>query len=78
MGLWGVMDEGRGGTQVFGVAEDSVKSIRVRVAGAWLEMAIRRNGFYLDLPGVPHDQAGVVEATLEDGTKQVHDIQTGM
>jgi hypothetical protein len=77
VGLWGVID-GSGGTQVFGVAEDSVKSIRVMVAGAWREVPIERNGFYLDLPGVPHRQVGIVEATLADGTKQIHDIQTGM
>jgi hypothetical protein len=77
MGLWGLMDDGRGGTQVFGVAEDSVKSMRVMVAGAWRDLPIARNGFYLDLPGVPHDQAGLVEAILQDGTKQLHDIQTG-
>jgi hypothetical protein len=77
VGLWGVID-GNGGTQVFGVAEDSVKSIRVMVAGAWRDVPIERNGFYLDLPGVPHRQVGTVEATLTDGTKQIHDIQTGM
>jgi hypothetical protein len=77
MGLWGVID-GNGGTQVFGIAEDSVKSIRVMVAGAWRDVPIERNGFYLDLPGVPHRQVGIVEATLADGTKQIHDIQTGM
>jgi hypothetical protein len=77
MGLWGVMDNGRGGTQVFGVAEDGVKSMRVMVAGAWRDLRIDRNGFYLDLPGVPQKQVGIVEATLADGAKQIHDIQTG-
>lgn len=75
--LQSVTDE-QVGTQVFGVAEDGVKAIRVLVAGSWNDVSIKRNGFYLDLPGVPHADVGVVEATLADGSKQVHDIQTGM
>jgi hypothetical protein len=48
------------------------------VAGSWQILSIKRNGFYLDLPGVPHSAVGVVEATLLNGTKQIHDVQTGM
>jgi hypothetical protein len=65
------------GTQVFGVAEDSVASLRVLVSGAWHSVPINNNGFYLDLPGVPRSEAGTVEATLADGSMQVHDLRTG-
>ena len=64
-------------TQVFGVAEDDVASLRVLVAGTWRQLQIANNGFYLDLPGVPRSKAGIVEATLTDGSKQLHDLQTG-
>lgn len=64
-------------TQVFGIAEDSVARVRVDVAGTWREIPIRRNGFYLDLPAVAHSDVGLVEATLSDGSRQFHDIQSG-
>lgn len=70
--------DGQVSTQLFGVAENPVKGIRVMVAGSWRDVSIKRNGFYLDLPGVPHYDVGIVEATLANGSKQVHDIQTGM
>jgi hypothetical protein len=70
--------DGRTSTQLFGVVEDGVKSIRVMVAGSWLGVPIKRNGFYLDLPGVQHRAVGIVEATLVEGSTQIHDIQTGM
>jgi hypothetical protein len=38
---------------------------------------IKNNGFYLDLPGVPRSDVGTVEATLADGSEQVHDLRTG-
>lgn len=69
--------DGVTGTQVFGVAENNVKSIRVNVAGNWRDAPITRNGFYLDLAGVPLSDVGIVEATLANGSTQVHDIQTG-
>jgi hypothetical protein len=62
---------------VFGVAEDSVTSLRVLVSGAWRELPVANNGFYVDLPGVQRSEVGTVEATLSDGSKQVHDLQTG-
>jgi hypothetical protein len=64
-------------TQVVGVAEDSVASLRVLVSGAWRDLPISNNGFYLDLPGVPRSDVGTVEATLTDGSKQLHDLRTG-
>ena len=65
------------GTQVFGVAEDSVASLRVLVSGAWRKVPITNNGFYLDVPGVPRSDVGTVQATLVDGSEQVHDLRTG-
>jgi hypothetical protein len=65
-------------TQVFGVAENSVTSIRVMVDGSWRDLSIKRNGFYLDLPGVAHAKVGLVEATLANGSTQLHNIRTGM
>jgi hypothetical protein len=67
---------GEVGVQLFGVVDDEVTSIRVRVAGAWRSVAHDHNGFYLDLPGVSYDQIGNLEATIKDGSLQVHDIQT--
>lgn len=66
------------GVQLFGVAFDDVVSLRVHVGDNWIGVPLANNGFYLDLPGVPHDLVGLVEATLANGTKQVHDIQTGL
>jgi hypothetical protein len=64
-------------TQLFGLAFDDVKSIRVSVAGEWRHVPVTTNGFYLELPGVPHRDVGVVEATLANGERQIHDIQQG-
>ena len=66
------------GTQVFGVAEDSVVSARVLVAGSWLKIPITHNALYLDLPGVQRTDAGTVEVTLYDGSTERHDLQTGL
>jgi hypothetical protein len=65
------------GVQVFGVAEDDVSSVRVLVAGNWQKIPIVNNGFLLDLPGVSRSEVGTVEATLSDGSTQLHDLQTG-
>jgi hypothetical protein len=65
------------GTQVFGVAEDDVASVRVLAAGSWHEIPITNNALYLDLPGVPRSDASTVEVTLSDGSTQLHDLQTG-
>jgi len=70
--------DGQLGTQLFGVAEDTVSAIRVNVAGSWRAVQIKRNGFYVDFPGVAHADVGLVEATLDTGLKQLHDIQTGL
>jgi hypothetical protein len=63
--------------QVFGVALDDVAKVRVQVAGGWRAIRLAPNGFYLDLPGVHHEEVGIVEVTLDDGSVQRHDIQTG-
>jgi hypothetical protein len=65
------------GTQVFGVAEDDVASVRVLVAGNWQKIPIVDNGLFLDLPGVDRSEVGTVEVTLSDGSIQRHDLQTG-
>jgi len=69
--------DGKAGTQLFGIAFDDVKALRVNVAGHWRAVPLHDNGFYLDLPNVAQTDVGVVEATLSDGTVQRHDIQTG-
>lgn len=63
--------------QLFGVAFDDVKKMRVQVSSAWRDVPVTNNGFYLEIPGVQHEEVGIVEATLADGTIQVHDIQKG-
>jgi hypothetical protein len=65
-------------TQVFGVAEDDVSSLRVLVAGSWQKIPIVNNGLFLDLPGVDRSDVGTVEVTLSDGSTQRHDLQTGI
>lgn len=65
------------GVQLFGLADDTVKRVRVNVSGQWRDVPLANNGIYLDLPGVRHEEVGVVEATLKDGTTQTHNIQTG-
>jgi hypothetical protein len=69
--------DGKAGTQLFGIAFDDVKALRVNVAGHWRAVPLHDNGFYLDLPNVAQADVGMVEATLSDGTVQQHDIQTG-
>jgi hypothetical protein len=71
------VSDGTVGVQLFGVVDDEVVSARVQVRGEWRPVQLARNGFYLDLPGVGYDQMGRFEATLKNGTTQVHDIQTG-
>ena len=65
------------GVQLFGVVDDDVVRARVQVRGEWRPVHLADNGFYLDLPGVSYEQMGRFEATLRDGTSQLHDIQTG-
>ena len=71
--------DGRYGTQLFGVAFDDVVKIRAQVRGGWVNVPLRSNGFYLDLPGVRtrDGEVGLVEATLRGGAKQLHDVRTG-
>ncbi len=64
------------GVQLFGVVDDNVASSRVQVAGNWRSVPLANNGFYLDLPGVNYSQMGQFEATLKNGSVQVHDIRT--
>jgi hypothetical protein len=71
--------DGEYGTQLFGIAFDDVVKIRAQVKGAWVNVPLRNNGFFLDLPGV-RTRAGevaLVEATLRGGSKQYHDVRTG-
>lgn len=65
-------------TQVFGVAEDDVSSVRVLVAGSWQKIPIVNNGLFLDLPGIDRSDVGTVEVTLADGSTQRHDLKTGI
>jgi len=63
-------------TQVFGVAENNVKSVRVMVAGSWRDAQMLKNGFFLDLPGVPTSDVSTVEATLANGSTQAYVIRS--
>ncbi len=63
--------------QLFGVAFDDVVSLRANVAGHWHAIPLSNNGFFLEVRGVPADEVGVVEATLADGSTQIHDVCTG-
>jgi hypothetical protein len=65
------------GVQLFGVAFNDVKKLRVQVAGSWTNVPLSNNAFYLDLPGIRYEQMGLVEATLANGSTQVEDLQTG-
>jgi hypothetical protein len=71
------VSDGTVGVQLFGVVDDDVVSARVQVGGEWRSVQLGRNSFYLDLPGVSYDQMGHFEATLRDGSIQIHDIRTG-
>ena len=71
------VSDGTVGVQLFGVVDDDAVSARVQVKGEWRPIGLARNGFYLDLPGVSYDQMGHFEATLRNGSTQVHDIRTG-
>jgi hypothetical protein len=71
------VSDGTVGVQLFGVVDDEVVRARVQVRGEWRPVQLAHNGFYLDLPGVSYEQMGHFEATLEDGTTQIHDIRTG-
>ena len=69
--------DGKVTVQVVGIAFDDVTRLRVQVRGEWRPVPlIGGNGFFLDLPGVSRDELGHFEATLEDGTVQVLDVQT--
>lgn len=70
--------DGEERVQLYGLAFDDVKALRVQVSGDWRRIAVENNGFYLDLPGVRHSQMAVVEATLSDGSVQTYDLQTGL
>jgi hypothetical protein len=63
--------------QFYGVASDSVRSLRLEVGGAWRSVPISRNGFYLDLAGVALEDLGIAEGTLVDGTVQRYNMRTG-
>lgn len=69
--------EGRPSVQLFGIAADTVESIRVEVAGRWRPVSVARNGFYLDLPGIARDQLGIAEAALSNGAVQRYNLQSG-
>lgn len=64
-------------TDVFGVAFDDVKSLRVQVSGEWRAIPIFSNGFFLEAPGAAFGDVGIVEATLADGSVQRWDTRTG-
>ena len=69
--------DGKVGVQLYGIAFDDVTRLRVQVRGEWREVPlVGENGFFLDLPGVSREDLGHFEATLEDGTVQIHDVQT--
>ena len=70
-------EEGKPSVQLFGIAFDDVVEVRAQVAGEWVDVPLGNNGFFVDLPGVRHEQVGIVEATLADGSTQIHDIQQG-
>jgi hypothetical protein len=72
--------QGQYGTQLFGVAFDDVVRIRAEVKGEWVNVPLKDNGFFLDLPGVRTriGDVGVVEATLRGGSKQFYDTRTGL
>lgn len=71
------LNEGTVGTQVFGVTLDDVRALRVQVDGAWRDLPIQNSSFYLDLPTGNLGSIGAVEATLANGSKQLHDTRTG-
>lgn len=69
--------DGQSRIDIFGVAYDDVERLRVQVDGVWRSVPfVSTNGFYLGLPGVIRDQLGYFEATLADGTVQLHSMQT--
>jgi hypothetical protein len=72
--------QGQYGTQLFGVAFDDVVKIRAEVKGEWVNVPVKDNGLFLDLPGVRtrNGEVGVVEATLRGGLKQFYDTRTGL
>jgi hypothetical protein len=71
------LNDGTVGTQVFGVTLDDVRALRIQVDGAWRDLPIENSSFYLDLPTSDLGSIGEVEATLADGSKQLHDTTTG-
>jgi len=64
-------------TDVFGVASDDVKSLRVQVSGEWNAIPIFNNGFFLEVPDASFADVGIVEATLSNGSVQRWDTHTG-
>lgn len=71
--------DGAARTQLFGIAFDDVAEIRAQVKGEWVDVPLRNNGFYLHLPGVDTRVGDVplVEATLQNGSKQYYNVLTG-
>jgi hypothetical protein len=63
--------------QLFGIAFDDVRSLRIQVAGQWHDVSLANNAFYFDLPGVESDAIGTLEATLTDGSRQTRDMASG-
>jgi hypothetical protein len=61
-------------TQVFGVATDQVRGIRVLTNGQWLNASLTDNAFYLDLPGHTSDDVQQITATLESGDSETYRI----
>lgn len=61
--------------QLFGIAFDDVNRVRVEVRGAWHEVPLSNNGFYLELPNTEEQDIGTLEATLADGTVQQRSMQ---
>ncbi len=70
-------DTGGPHTDVFGVASDDVKSLRVQVSGEWKAIPIFNNGFFLEVPDARFADVGIVEGTLSNGSVQRWDTRTG-
>lgn len=64
-----------GHTDVFGIAFDDVKAIRVEAQGTWRDAQLANNAFYLEVPATSPNDVTFVEATLRDGSVQRWDLQ---
>ena len=76
MALYSALPDGPR-VQLFGIAFDDVVALRVEVSGEWVAVPVRGNAFYLDVPDASTESVGVLEATLADGSVQLHDMRTG-